>query len=329
MAEWKNATYPDGCRNCGTTSRRSMGRGLCSRCYQDDEVKALYDPIRAVEDDTYDDESAEAQHEGFVAGISPDGQPDSVGGGSVVQDTLNPTGQETGPYSPGERQPGGFGSSSPTSVGPQVTPPKAGLFDRFRKKKQPDDVSEPAPKTKERRPKAQTRPGRRNSAADTLGDLWGGIGSLAIRSGTHAPLGRCLQFQAPVAGEMLDEAVKGSIVDKMLLQPVVKARGRFDLLGAVIGPPLIVLAIERNPAQAEALMPMLRSSIRASLPLMVPAIKKVQEKERKAAEAAAELFPDLPPGEDPADAIIAMMFSDWVPNVPQPEPEPETESEGA
>ena len=128
-------------------------------------MKALYDPIRAVEDDTYDDESAEAQHEGFVAGISPDGQPDSVGGGSVVQDTQNPTGQDAGPYSPGERQPGGFGSSSPTSAGPQVTPPKAGLFDRFRKKKQPDDVSEPAPKTKERRPKAQTRPGRRNSAA--------------------------------------------------------------------------------------------------------------------------------------------------------------------
>jgi len=324
MAEWKNATYPDGCRNCGTTARRSMGRGLCSKCYQDDDVKALFDPIRAVGNDDNDNEPDTAEYEDFVAGLSPDSQPDSVGGGSVVSDPLNPDGQDAGPYSPGERQPGGFGSSSPTGAGPQVTPPKAGLFDRFKKKKPAaDGASKAAPTTKERRPKAQTRPGRRVSAADTLGDVWSGIGSLAIRSGTHVPLGRCLQFQAPVAGEMLDEAARGSIIDKMLLQPVVKTRGRFDLLGAVLGPPLIVLAIERNPAKAEALMPMLRSSIRASLPLMVPAIKKVQEKERKAAEAAAELFPDLAPGEDPVDAIIAMMFSDWVPNVPQPEPETE------
>ena len=52
---------------------------------------------------------------------------------------------------------------------------------------------------------------------------------------------------------------------------------------------------------------------------MVPAIKKVQEKERKAQEAAADLFPDLPPGEDPVDAIIAMMFADWVPPAPPQE----------
>ena len=54
---------------------------------------------------------------------------------------------------------------------------------------------------------------------------------------------------------------------------------------------------------------------------MVPAIKKVQEKERRAAEAAAELFPDLAPGEDPVDGIIAMMFSDWTPQAREPEPQ--------
>ena len=328
MAEWKNLTYPDGCRSCGTTARRSMGRGLCSKCYQDDDIKALFDPIRAVREDDDDDIStAEAISEDFMAGIPSDGQHGSVGGGRVVSDTLTPDGQETGPYSPGERQPGGKGSSSPTSAGPQEPTAKPGLFDRFRKRK-PDitDEAGPAPRTKERRPKAQTRPGRRVSAADTLGDVWSGIGSLAIRSGNHAPLGRCLQFQAPVAGEMLDEAVRGSFIDKLVLQPVVKGRGRFDLLGAVMGPPLIVLAMERNPAQADSLMPMLRASIRSSLPLMVPAIKKVQEKEAKAAEAAAELFPDLAPGEDPVDAIIAMMFSDWTPQAPEPTTEPDTES---
>jgi len=291
--------------------------GPRSRCYQDPEVKEMYDPFRFQEDDarmtTNDTGTAEAFVEDFMAGVPTDAVHDSVGGGSVVQDTLNPDGQDTaGPYSPGERRPGGFGSSSSPQVDAQG---KRGLFDRFRKKDKTatDDAPKPPRKVKQ----SPARVGRRASAADTLADVWSGMGSLAIRTGQHAPLGRCLQFQAPVAGEMLDEAVKGSFVDKLLLQPVVKARGRFDLLGAVMGPPLIVLAIERNPQQIDVLMPMLRSSVRASLPLMVPAIKKVQEKERKAAEAAAELFPDLPPGEDPVDGIIAMMFADWVPQAPQ------------
>ena len=172
--------------------------------------------------------------------------------------------------------------------------------------------------TKERRPKMTK--GRRVSAADTLSDAWGGFGALAIRGG-HAPLGRCLQFQAPVAGEMLDEAVKGTFVDRAVLQSVVKARGRFDLLGAVLGPPMIVMAIERNPAQADVLIPILKSTIRSSLPLMVPAIKKVQQKEAAAAEAAAELFPDLPAGVDPVDEIVAMMFADFMPASPTMEEE--------
>ena len=319
MAEWKNATYPDGCRACGTTERRSMGRGLCSRCYQDPATRDRFDPIRKSDDDmgemTNDLGTTPPIIDDFVAGVSPDGQPDSVGGSGMGENPLTDS-----PYSPGERSPGGPGSSSATGSVPQDPKPKK-LFDRFRKAKPTDEAQEAAPRTKEKRPKAQTRPGRRVSAADTLGDVWGGVGGLAIRSGRHAPLGRCLQFQAPVAGEMLDEAVKGTFVDKLVLQPVVKTRGRFDLLGAVMGPPLIVLAMERNPQQMDVLMPMLRSSIRASLPLMVPAIKKVQEKERKAAEAAADLFPDLAPGEDPVDAIISMMFADWVPPAPPPQNE--------
>lgn len=262
---------------------------------------------------TDDDGTAEEVNEDFMAGIPADAEHGSLGDGSVVQDTL--TGEQS-PYSPGEHRPGGPGSSSSPQDGAQGKK-RGGLFDRFRKgDKAPADE---APKPPKRTKQAAGRVGRRASAADTLADVWSGVGSLAIRSGQHAPLGRCLQFQAPVAGEMLDEAVKGSFIDKIALQPFVKARGRFDLLGAVLGPPLIVLAIERNPQQIDVLMPMLRSSVRASLPLMVPAIKKVQEKERKAAEAAAELFPDLLPGEDPVDGIIAMMFADWVPQAPQPQ----------
>jgi len=158
------------------------------------------------------------------------------------------------------------------------------------------------------------------SAAETLADVWSGVGGLAITAG-HAPTGRCLQWQAPVAGEMLDEAVAGSMVDKVALQRIVKARGRLDLVGAVFGPPLLVYAIERNPANAPTLMPMLAASIRRSLPLMVPAIKKVQAREKAVAEATELLFsddPDYVPGTDPVAYVMELMFAGWVAPTPAP-----------
>jgi hypothetical protein len=133
-----------------------------------------------------------------------------------------------------------------------------------------------------------------------------------------------MQWQAPIAGEMLDDAVSGTIVDKVVLQKVVGARGKFDLLAAVVGPPMLVLAIERNPQNADAIMPLLRSSIRSALPQMVPAIKKVQKRQKEVAEATALLFEDDPnftPGDDPVDHILSMMFADWIP--PQPVPVPD------
>jgi hypothetical protein len=200
-----------------------------------------------------------------------------------------------------------------------------------------DEYGRPAPATKERAPKVPGRStGKRISGADTLADAWAGVGALAVRTPNHVPLGRYMQFQAPVAGEMLDEAIKGSVVDKVALQPIVRARGRFDLIGAVFGPPALILAIERNPDRAPVLMPMLKSSIRSALPLMVPAIKKVQQKEAKAAEAAADLL-DADPEyarwaaqaeaqgvkPDPADYILSMIFGGWAPPSPEPESDPD------
>ena len=212
--------------------------------------------------------------------------------------------------SPVERRPGVVTSPSPPLGDARPTRKKPKDWKFWNK----DKSSGPKfPKTNEKKPTVTK--GRRASTAPTISDLWTGAGGLAIRTGRHAPLGRLMQWQAPVAGEMLDEAVKGTILDRMLLQPVAKGRGRFDALGAVFGPPLIVMAIERNPQNADMLIPMLKASIRSSLPLMVPAIKKVAAREAAAAEAARELFPDLGPGEDPVDSIIAMMFADWTPAV--------------
>jgi hypothetical protein len=107
---------------------------------------------------------------------------------------------------------------------------------------------------------------------------------------------------------MLDDALSGTFVDRKVLQPIVKGRSRFDLVAAIIGPPAIVLQIERKPESAPMLIPMLKASIRNALPQMVPAMKKAMAREEKIADAAREMWPDLPEGVDPADAMIDAIF---------------------
>jgi hypothetical protein len=188
-------------------------------------------------------------------------------------------------------------------------------------KKEPREPAAPAPQTKEKKPKV-TKLGRRQSAAETIGDVQSGLGGLLVRSGTHRPLGTWLQFSSAVNGEILDDAVKGTALDRFVLQPVAKGRGKFDAVGAVFGPPAIIWAIERDPSKADALIPLLKSSIRNALPLMAPAIKKVQKRQQEVLAAAEELGFDVSNGQDPADEIIAMLFAGWEPPAPVVSEEP-------
>jgi hypothetical protein len=249
---------------------------------------------------------------------------DSVGGGGMGEDA-NPLAPLTG-----ERRPGG---RLPSPPGP--APRAKGLRRLFGLGPKPETGTAPA--TKEKQPRPAGKGGRRISGAETLSDAWGGIGALVVRNPAHVPLGRYMQLQAPVAGEMLDDAAAGTVVDKVALQPIVKARGRFDLIGAVFGPPALILAIERAPERVDVLVPMLRASIRNALPLMVPALKRVQAKEAKMTEAAADLFSDDPnyrewvsaaeaqgvKHPDPADYILSTIFDGWAPPGAPAEPEPQ------
>jgi len=300
MGEWRSTKYPDGCTVCGTTTKTHIGRGLCSTCYQRD---------------MRNDETASDVSPSHTDERTPNLAVGSVSDSDFTQDVEVPV------ASTGERQPG--------AAGPSVPPAPGDGKRKWWQRTKPLEVA-PAPVTTERRPgkRTPTKLGRRTSSADTLEDIIGGVGALAVRTGKHAPLGRYLQFSSAVNAEILDEAVAGTLVDRKLLQPMVKGRGRFDALGSVFGPPAIILAIENDPSKAPLLIPVLKSTIRNSLPQMAKAMKKVQAKEKAQAEAAAELFPDLAPGEDPADQIIAMLFEGWTPPAPaQPEPQPEPQPE--
>jgi hypothetical protein len=207
-----------------------------------------------------------------------------------------------------ERRPG-LHTSPVSDDGAPSPPPHKGI--RFPWQKRDEQPRGDAPKTEEKRPDKPK--GKRVSTAETISDAWGFVGGAALRSRRYYPVGNCLVWQAPLAGEMVDEAIKGSIVDTKVLQPFVKARERFDLVGAIAGPPLIVLAIIQQPSRANVLMPILRASVENALPYMVPAMKKAEKKWADKIAAIKELYPDLdiPEGQDPVDLIIGQMFAGY------------------
>ena len=305
------------CIECGREGVPVYAKGLCRRDYKRD-LKERHERVAMADTEVFSEGGDGGGESNPVAAFLDDVQ--ALQQEQVLDEPL---------MTQGEQRPGGVGTPSSPRVAADPEEPAKGPRSWF-KKKPKVEVTGPAPTTREKRPGASRGGGRRTSAADTLSDGWGLLGGALARSPRHAPLGRYMMWSGPVTGELLDDAVKGTVVDKLVLQRVVSARGRFDTLGAVFGPPMLILAIERNPQRADVLFPMLKASIRQALPQMVPAIKKARDKEAKIAKATEELFADDPAFQgiegDPVDYILSMMFDGWIPPQPVPEaPVEETE----
>jgi len=163
--------------------------------------------------------------------------------------------------------------------------------------------------TKEKRPKGS---GRRTSAAEFLADGYYMLGGLVRENPNHQPLGKMLQWQSGTSGQLLDDALSGTIIDKFAVQKLVKTKGRLDVLGAVIGPPAIVFMIEKYPQRAPELLRMLERTLRSALPQMAGAIIKVRDREAKNAAAVAALFPEeAAAGIDPIEKLMQELFGDY------------------
>lgn len=209
---------------------------------------------------------------------------------------------------------------------------------RTRRDQKPRETTEAAPKRG--RPAGR----KRQSAADLFCDVWGFGGNQLQRLG-HVPTGRMVTFQAPVAGELLDDLVAGSAVDRMLVQKIVGAKGTLDVVIAIFGPPVLTWQLERALALPEItaddmnrkgamigqLEAALKGVIRESLPTILPAAKRVRTREAK---AQADLVELLDPSDldslgvsimdgkavdadgrpvDVADVFVSMLFAEWQP----------------
>jgi hypothetical protein len=128
-----------------------------------------------------------------------------------------------------------------------------------------EDLFDDVPETKPRkpRPKKPTPGGRvaslfgpkkktggkktpRVSTEDLIGGVWRAAAKLAT---PLPPLQRTLRLQAPVAGLLLEDAVRDTIVDPFL-QPVARLAGAGKTVTALAGPPAFVTAIMLHTQQA-------------------------------------------------------------------------------
>ena len=276
--KWRSITYPNGCLVCGQTRSRHVGRGLCSKHYKQWERGALVT-----------DELTESPSQ-----VAPETVPRTSPSGPGLAETA-------------ERRPGDSDPVAPTLRGSDAAPPlgPSGIRSLFAKKEKRE--SGPVlPPTREKRPGVTPK---RVPAADLIESGWGALGGLVARSPMHGALGRYLQWQAPATGNVLDKALAGTLVDRKLVQPAVRAHDSLGAIGAILGPPILIWSIERDPHKAGVLLPILRAQILASLPTMVDAMKRQKVRDEKVSKSIRELFPDLPEGADPVEEILAYLFS--------------------
>lgn len=151
--------------------------------------------------------------------------PDSYDGGVTAADFDDPddagdgeefAGEETTPRSVG--QPGSRASEAKAKA--------RGLFGRARK-------ASGKPKT-----------GRKRHAwvgtADVIEHFWS---QLAWSARPIPPLQKILAAQAPTAGVVLQDALKGTIIDRGILQPVARFEDRAAAINAMAGPPIWTMMI--------------------------------------------------------------------------------------
>lgn len=124
--------------------------------------------------------------------------------------------------------------------------------------------------------RAATR-GPRASVEAILTGIYGAFAGGAAKF--NPAVGYIMSVQAPVAGMLLEDNVKGTAVDR-LLQPFAKNADRVRVGRALFLPPALVLFMQKNPEKAAFVMPLLRKSLADYIDLAGPKIVEIQKRER-------------------------------------------------
>ena len=131
------------------------------------------------------------------------------------------------------------------------------------------------------------RPGHKRVSIENLVSSGWAMGAMALaRSPRALPVARVLDMQAPVAGIIVEDMAKGTLVDK-LLQPLARGGEKAEKAFALAGPPLLVGLMNANPQLFPVLKPMLKMSLMSWMQIAGPAMAKVQKRQEQFSEEFA------------------------------------------
>lgn len=123
----------------------------------------------------------------------------------------------------------------------------------------------------------------------------------------NTPVAKVIDMQAPVAGMILEDAVKNTAIDR-ILQPLARAGDGGQVAFALMGPPLIVAAITQRPQAIIVLRPVLRASLMTWIEIAGPHLEAVQKKEAEFQEKYGQQV----------DAMIDYFLAGIKPTEPSP-----------
>lgn len=134
---------------------------------------------------------------------------------------------------------------------------------------------------------------------------WAWASAASVVMNLNPAVGRVLEIQAPVAGMILEDKIKNTIVDRAL-QPLARGMDGGSTAVALVGPPLLVQALSMQPQRAPQIIPLLRQSLRTWVAVAGDKLEKQQaendefeEKYGKRVDEMLEhiLAPFVAPGE--------------------------------
>lgn len=114
----------------------------------------------------------------------------------------------------------------------------------------------------------------------------------------NLPVARVLHMQAPIAGMILEDEIKGSFIDRVL-QPLARTEKRGETVFALVGPPILVGVLTSKPQLAPVVVPMLKESLAVWLDIAGPKLEVQAERTKEFQEKYG----------DQIDAIIAMILA--------------------
>ena len=142
-----------------------------------------------------------------------------------------------------------------------------------------------------------------------LGGAWSLMAAFVVPMASPAAA-RGMQFTAPIAGAVLDDAVAGTPLDKLVLQRFAgigrKLAGAKDLLTI----PMLLLVAEQRPAMLMSPMfeKTFRKAVRDQLSSVVIAMRKEQDLEAELNQAATDLGMKEDPDADILDTICRQLL---------------------